>query len=57
MMLKNVGIFAKSNNFEGMFNHLYVDHLCDKSEIKFQGLLSGEVRLKNARIFAKSDDF
>ena len=57
MMLKNVGIFAKSNNFGGMFNHLYVDHLWAKSEIKFQGLLSGEVRLKNARIFAKSDDF
>ena len=57
VMLKNTQIFAKTYNFEGSFSHLYVGYLCVQPEINIQCLLAVEMKLKNARIFAKSDDF
>ena len=57
MKLKNARIFAKSDDFESLFNQLNVDQFWVKSELKFQGLLIDEMNLKNTRIFAKIDDF
>jgi hypothetical protein len=57
VMLKNTHIFAKSYNFEGSFSHLHVGYLWVQPEINIQCLLAVEIKLKNERIFTKSDDF
>jgi hypothetical protein len=57
VMLKNTQIFATSYSFEGSFSHLYVVYLWVQLEVNIHCLLAVEMKLKNTRIFVKSDDF
>jgi hypothetical protein len=54
VMFKMAPIFAKTYDFEGLFNHSYVR---DRSDKVSKSNLLVQVMFKMAQIFAKSYDF